>query len=142
MGKELGTGSKGIPITTGLSSQASLERTMDASNIEKPLAETQGPIVNELPANGPSSPSLVPEDNLSRWNEPRINISRTLAACFGFIIMGMNDAAYGALIPYVRSQYPTPSSLPQLSPSPSSRLTTTSPTPKSPLFSSLPSSAT
>ncbi len=37
----------------------------------------------------PTEPALV------RWNKPRINIYRYLAANFSFIIMGMNDAAYG-----------------------------------------------
>ena len=78
---------------------------MDAANTEKPLAETDSPTVNDVPANDPLSPSLIPEDHLSRWNQPRINVSRTLAACFGFIIMGMNDAAYGALIPYVHGHH-------------------------------------
>jgi hypothetical protein len=30
-----------------------------------------------------------------RWNEPRINLFRVLAACYGLLIMGMNDAQYG-----------------------------------------------
>lgn len=32
---------------------------------------------------------------LQQWNNPRINIWRYLAAVLGFIVMGMNDAAYG-----------------------------------------------
>jgi hypothetical protein len=39
---------------------------------------------------------------VERWNHPRVNIWRTSATFFAFIIMGANDAAYGALIPYVR----------------------------------------
>lgn len=35
------------------------------------------------------------EPTLGRWNNPRINIYRYLAANFSFVIMGMNDAAYG-----------------------------------------------
>lgn len=33
--------------------------------------------------------------SLQRWNNPRINMYRYLSANFSFIIMGMNDAAYG-----------------------------------------------
>lgn len=32
---------------------------------------------------------------LQQWNKPRINLYRYLATLLGFIIMGMNDAAYG-----------------------------------------------
>ena len=32
---------------------------------------------------------------LRRWNNPRINTYRYLVANFGFVIIGMNDAAYG-----------------------------------------------
>lgn len=35
------------------------------------------------------------EEVLERWNTPRINLWRYLAALYSFIIMGMNDAAYG-----------------------------------------------
>jgi hypothetical protein len=38
---------------------------------------------------------------VERWNNPKINMWRTFAAFFAFVIMGANDAAYGALIPYV-----------------------------------------
>ena len=30
-----------------------------------------------------------------QWNHPRINVWRVLAACYGLLMMGMNDAAYG-----------------------------------------------
>lgn len=40
-----------------------------------------------------------------QWNEPRINVYRYLATLLGFIIMGMNDAANGALIPYLETYY-------------------------------------
>ena len=32
---------------------------------------------------------------LQQWNNPRINIWRFFASVMGFIVMGMNDAAYG-----------------------------------------------
>lgn len=40
---------------------------------------------------------------LQKWNDPRIHTSRLSAAIYSFVVLGMNDAAYGALIPYVRS---------------------------------------
>jgi len=47
----------------------------------------------------------VENNSLEKWNSPSINTYRYLAANFGFIIMGMNDAAYGALIPYLEEYY-------------------------------------
>jgi hypothetical protein len=35
------------------------------------------------------------QETLERWNSSATNIFRYLAALFGFIVMGMNDAAYG-----------------------------------------------
>jgi hypothetical protein len=35
------------------------------------------------------------KDQLQQWNRPRINIARLISACWGFIVMGANDAAVG-----------------------------------------------
>lgn len=48
------------------------------------------------------SPTVASHDVLERWNFPKSNLYRTCAAFIGFAIMGMNDATYGAIIPYVR----------------------------------------
>ena len=32
---------------------------------------------------------------VERWNNPKVNIYRTFATLFAFMIMGANDAAYG-----------------------------------------------
>lgn len=32
---------------------------------------------------------------LEKWNQPRVNIHRTLATFWSFLVMGANDAAYG-----------------------------------------------
>lgn len=42
---------------------------------------------------------------LQRWNYPRINLWRVLATFWSFVILGLNDAAYGALIPYLEVYY-------------------------------------
>lgn len=47
------------------------------------------------------SPTTQADAPLERWNAPRGNLWRTLAAFWSFVVMGANDAAYGALIPYV-----------------------------------------
>jgi hypothetical protein len=36
---------------------------------------------------------------LEQWNEPRINVYRYIAALYTFVIMGMNDSAYGVSAP-------------------------------------------
>jgi hypothetical protein len=35
---------------------------------------------------------------VERWNHPKVNIYRTFATLFAFMIMGANDAAYGVSI--------------------------------------------
>jgi hypothetical protein len=35
-------------------------------------------------------------EKLEQWNKTKVNVYRYLAALYSFIIMGMNDAAYGA----------------------------------------------
>lgn len=41
-------------------------------------------------------------DALGRWDYPRINRYRLAAIFFAFLLFGMNDGSYGALVPYVR----------------------------------------
>ncbi|PVH99241.1 MFS general substrate transporter [Periconia macrospinosa] len=42
---------------------------------------------------------------VERWNHPKVNVFRTFATFFAFTIAGANDAAYGALIPYIEEDY-------------------------------------
>lgn len=39
---------------------------------------------------------------LQRWNRPRGNIARFAASFYSMFVFGLSDAAYGALLPYVR----------------------------------------
>ncbi|KAL5113945.1 hypothetical protein ACEQ8H_008163 [Pleosporales sp. CAS-2024a] len=39
------------------------------------------------------------------WNHPRSNFFKTMASFWSFVVMGSNDAAYGALIPYLQEYY-------------------------------------
>ncbi|KAF1989290.1 MFS general substrate transporter [Aulographum hederae CBS 113979] len=50
------------------------------------------------------SPTTAVE-KVQRWNEPRVNMVRSFGAFFSFIILGANDAALGALIPYLQDYY-------------------------------------
>jgi hypothetical protein len=40
-------------------------------------------------------------EKLQQWNHPTINVYRTMATFWGFLVMGMNDSAYGVGIPSV-----------------------------------------
>jgi fucose permease len=59
----------------------------------------------------PSSINSDPPDHavsaLERWNGSRSNICKTIATFIGFIVMGANDAAYGAILPYLQRYYNT-----------------------------------
>ncbi|KAL4872522.1 major facilitator superfamily domain-containing protein [Aspergillus spectabilis] len=41
----------------------------------------------------------------NKWNHPRSNIARVLTTFWVFLVMGANDAAYGALLPYLQEYY-------------------------------------
>ncbi|KAI1008249.1 hypothetical protein LB504_001593 [Fusarium proliferatum] len=44
-------------------------------------------------------------NELEHWNNPRVNLYRYYATNFSFLIMGMNDASLGALLPYIETYY-------------------------------------
>lgn len=54
-------------------------------------------------SNAPSHAVLA----LQRWNGSKANVYKTMATFIGFIIMGANDAAYGAILPYLQRYYNT-----------------------------------
>lgn len=60
-----------------------------------------GPGLEKVVSAHPIAP-LVPA--LEMWNHPSVNRNRYFATVFGLIVMGLNDACLGALIPYVRSR--------------------------------------
>jgi len=72
-----------------------------SSRLSKPQAEES--TLQEYPDIADSLPSPITAaiEQKERWNGTKINVYRTLAAFWGFAIMGANDAAIGALIPYV-----------------------------------------
>ena len=78
---------------------------MDSQNNETGVGETEKQPVDVHPEQIQRVQSTV-SVALGKWNEPRINIARTVVACYGLIIMGANDAVYGAIIPYVSKNSP------------------------------------
>ncbi|KAM5476223.1 hypothetical protein MauCBS54593_000908 [Microsporum audouinii] len=55
--------------------------------------------------NGRSASINSSRSHLPKWNKPAINLWRFAAANYTFIILGANDAAYGAVIPYIEKHY-------------------------------------
>ena len=53
----------------------------------------------------PDGQSTTAPGELQRWNYPDGNVLRVASAFWCFIVLGMNDAAYGALIPYLETYY-------------------------------------
>jgi hypothetical protein len=50
---------------------------------------------------GETQSPVTASSTLEQWNEPRINMYRYLVTLYTFIIMGMNDAAYGVSSPAI-----------------------------------------
>ncbi|QIW99030.1 hypothetical protein AMS68_004548 [Peltaster fructicola] len=51
------------------------------------------------------SPTTTPAEHVESWKSPRINMYRVPVTFWAFLVMGMNDASYGALIPYLEEFY-------------------------------------
>lgn len=62
---------------------------LDETTSQRSQQEDDDP-VESLP-----SPTTQAAVRLERWNTPRLNFWRTLAAFWSFVVMGSNDAAYG-----------------------------------------------
>ncbi|KAF1970310.1 MFS general substrate transporter [Bimuria novae-zelandiae CBS 107.79] len=71
-----------------------------SANVGMSKGNDSNDVVEGLP-----SPTTQPDEKPERWNASRLNLFRTLAAFWSFIVMGANDAAYGALIPYLQEYY-------------------------------------
>lgn len=66
---------------------------------------TQTPSNHSTISNSETIPPEEAVSALERWNQSKTNIFKTISTFFGFIVMGANDAAYGALIPYLGTYY-------------------------------------
>ena len=55
--------------------------------------ESKDATIHATPEEPKDTPLEAPTQQ--QWNHPRINVWRVLAACYGLLMMGMNDAAYG-----------------------------------------------
>ena len=73
---------------------------LNDSNGPMPTADRSGPTQITLDPFGQVDGQAV--EAWERWNRPRINSYRLGAIFFAFLVFGMNDGSYGALVPYVR----------------------------------------
>ncbi len=75
------------------------------SRVQRSLtSEKDVPVFDDISAGALPSPTTA-TIHLQKWNSPRINLWRCLATFYSFIILGANDGAYGALIPYLETYY-------------------------------------
>ncbi|KAH6692259.1 major facilitator superfamily domain-containing protein [Plectosphaerella plurivora] len=63
-------------------------------------SEEEGDLAADQPP-----PGHVAQSELQRWNHPKGNVTRLGFAFLTFAIAGMNDAAIGALLPYLEQYY-------------------------------------
>lgn len=59
----------------------------------------------DIEEEAPDSSPTAADTPQQQWNFPRSNMFRVAATFWCFIVMGANDAAYGALIPYLEEYY-------------------------------------
>ncbi|KAF4774571.1 MFS transporter [Colletotrichum scovillei] len=73
---------------------------------EGSLLNTEGHVLgsNTDATGGLPAPTTTAEF-VQRWNHPRSNLFRVLSCFFSLLVSGANDAAYGALIPYLETYY-------------------------------------
>jgi hypothetical protein len=78
----------------------SISHPQDAKVAGLRFSDSKGIQDDDSPVDLPS-PTTHPAVQPEQWNHPRSNLFKTMAAFWSFVVMGSNDAAYGALIPYV-----------------------------------------
>lgn len=84
-------------------------RVVDSEKITDPekIEPSNNSTTNTTDDEPPAAPIALTEREqhkaqLQKWNEPRTNMIRFFSTLYSFILMGMNDGAIGALIPYVK----------------------------------------
>jgi hypothetical protein len=74
-------------MTTSLHDEEAITSTPRGNESKQPLPEFKEEFDTSMTDDS--------ENGLEQWNQPRINTYRYLSTLYAFIIMGMNDAAYG-----------------------------------------------
>lgn len=84
--------------------QAPAHQSEDYS--EKAVALTApGTLFGDEEAPALASPISPPPEKRQRWNESKTTTYRIFAATYSFTILGLNDGAVGALLPYIEKYY-------------------------------------
>ena len=94
-----------MPINNSSSGGSSTVIIELPSKSQRPPGSVNDLQVVEDTSAGALPPPTTSAPQLQRWNSPRINTWRCFATFYSFIILGANDAAYGALIPYLETWY-------------------------------------
>ncbi|KAK1989202.1 major facilitator superfamily domain-containing protein [Colletotrichum cereale] len=82
-------------------------------NLERPPTPKEGRLLNteghRLGSNADATGGLPAPTTtaavVQKWNHPRANAFRVLSCFWSLLVSGANDAAYGALIPYLEKYY-------------------------------------
>ena len=84
-----------LPIELHPSQQDEMAQGKDTytTSIEQGPKQSSSPDITGAAIDNQSP--AAPVGRQERWNHPRINMARMFVAFYGFVIMGLNDAAYG-----------------------------------------------
>lgn len=83
--------------------QRATSRDSKHTNPPKPASLRSDKSVDGL--DGLPPPNTAVAEPLESWNQSRTNMYRIFATFWSFVIMGLNDASYGPLIPYLETYY-------------------------------------
>lgn len=79
-------------------------RTLGKDSPSPRASNDDGPRSNQDSISSLPAPTTV-SHTVERWNQSRVQVCRVFAAFWSLLVMGMNDAAYGAIIPYLGTYY-------------------------------------
>ncbi|KAK1689979.1 major facilitator superfamily domain-containing protein [Colletotrichum godetiae] len=88
-----------VTVRQGTPVQESTSKEGNLLNTEGHLLGSNEDVTGGLPA--PTTTAAV----VQKWNHPRSNLFRVLSCFWSLLVSGANDAAYGALIPYLEIYY-------------------------------------
>lgn len=74
---------------------------METISVEGASSKATETVFEEL------APPLHATEALERWNSNRTNMLRFFVTLLSFLVLGANDAAFGAIIPYVSTNVNT-----------------------------------
>ncbi|KAK7975305.1 kinase-like domain-containing protein [Apiospora arundinis] len=91
--------------TCTTTASGSLTAVMEMHDMQAPHSKLEAQLPDESPQEDPGSPPPTATEMVQRWNYPKSNVPKIGACFWSFVVMGANDAAYGALIHYIEQYY-------------------------------------